>query len=74
MTKFNEEFMTKVNDHWKENRGNPLGENVGGIHIERITIKKYGMDELAADFNLTESQARRIVYVKMKGGSNGKTK
>ena len=74
MTKFNEEFMTKVNDHWKENRGKPLGENVGGIHIERITIKKYGMDELAADFNLTESQARRIVYVKMKGGSNGKTK
>ena len=27
-------------------------------------IKKYGLDELAAEFNLTESQARRIVYVK----------
>ena len=40
MTKFNEEFMTKVNDHWKENRGKPLGDNLGGIHIERMTIKK----------------------------------
>jgi hypothetical protein len=74
MTKFSEEFMTRVNDHWKENRGKPLGENIGGVHMERITIKKYGLDELAAEFNLTESQARRIVYVKMKGGSNGKTK
>jgi len=73
MTKFNEEFMTKVNDHWKENRGKPLGDNLGGIHREYKKIKKYGMDELAADFNLTESQARRIVYVKMKGGKNGKT-
>ena len=74
MTKFSEEFMTKVNDHWKQNKSKPLGENVGGVHMERITIKKYGLDELAAEFNLTESQARRIVYVKMKGGSNGKTK
>ena len=67
MTKFSEEFMTKVNDHWKQNKSKPLGENVGGIHMERITKKKYGLDELAAEFNLTESQARRIVYVKMKG-------
>ena len=74
MTKFNEEFMTKVNDHWKENRGKTLGENLGGVHREYKKIKKYGMDELAAEFNLTESQARRIVYIKMKGGSNGKTK
>ena len=66
MTKFSEEFMTKVNDHWQENRGKRLGENGGGVHMERITIKKYGVDELAEEFNLTESQARRIVYVKMK--------
>ena len=66
MTKFSEEFMTKVNDHWKENKSKPLGENIGGVHTKRITIKKYGLDELAAEFNLTESQARRIVYVKMK--------
>ena len=65
--------MTKVNDHWKENRGKPLGENIGGAQKYK-SIKKYSLDELAAEFNLTESQARRIVYVKMKGGSNGKTK
>ena len=66
MTKFSEEFMTKVNDHWKENKSNPLGENVGGVHQKYKSIKKYSLDELAAEFNLTESQARRIVYVKMK--------
>ena len=66
MTKFSEEFMTKVNDHWKENRGKPLGEYIGGVHLEYRSIKKYGLYELAEEFNLTESQARRIVYVKMK--------
>ena len=74
MTKFSEEFMTKVNDHWKENKSKPLGENVGGVHQKYKSIKKYSLDELAAEFNLTESQARRIVYVKMKGGKNGKAK
>ena len=59
--------MTKVNDHWKQNKSKPLGENVGGVHLEYRSIKKYGLDELAEEFNLTESQARRIVYVKMKG-------
>ena len=59
--------MTKVNDHWKQNKSKPLGENVGGVHLEYKSIKKYGLDELAAEFNLTGSQARRIVYVKMKG-------
>ena len=59
--------MTKVNDHWKQNKSKPLGENVGGVHLEYKSIKKYGLDELAEEFNLTESQARRIVYVKMKG-------
>ena len=66
MTKFSEEFMTKVNDHWKENKSKPLGENVGGVHQKYKSIKKYSLDELAEEFNLTESQARRIVYVKMK--------
>lgn len=59
--------MTKVNDHWKQNKSKPLGGNLGGVHREYKNIKKYGLDELAAEFNLTESQARRIVYVKMKG-------
>ena len=66
MTKFSEEFMTKGNDHWKENKSKPLGSNLGGVLQEYKSIKKYGLDELAAEFNLTESQARRIVYVKMK--------
>ena len=39
MTKFSEEFMTKVNDHWKENTGKPLGENIGGVHMEYKSIK-----------------------------------
>ena len=67
MTKFSEEFMTKVNDHWKQNKSKPLGENVGGIHLEYKSIKKYGFLMNWEEFNLTESQARRIVYVKMKG-------
>jgi hypothetical protein len=67
MTKFNEEFMTKVQDHWDENKGKVLSEGESGVHRTRKYIKKFGMDELAADFNLTKSQAKRIVYVKMKG-------
>ena len=57
-----------------KNKSKPLGENVGGVHLEYKSIKKYGLDELAEEFNLTESQARRIVYVKMKENNNGKTK
>ena len=40
MTKFSEEFMTKVNDHLKENKSKPLGENIGGVHQKYKSIKK----------------------------------
>ena len=64
MTKFNDEFISKVHEHWKENKGKTLGDKVGGVHREVKNIKKYGLQDLADHFNITEGQARRLLYVK----------
>tara|TARA_R100000655_G_scaffold26313_2_gene54182 strand:- start:10042 stop:10236 length:195 start_codon:yes stop_codon:yes gene_type:complete len=64
MTKFNDEFIHEVKNHWKKNKGKTLGDKTGGIHIERTTEKKYGLQDLADHFNITEGQARRLLYVK----------
>ena len=64
MTKFNDEFIDEVQNHWKENKGKTLGSKTGGIHVERTTEKKYGLQDLADHFNITEGQARRLLYVK----------
>jgi hypothetical protein len=64
MTKFNDDFIHEVKNHWKENKGKTLGDKTGGIHVERTTEKKYGLQDLADHFNITEGQARRLLYVK----------
>tara|TARA_R100001460_G_scaffold34917_4_gene67580 strand:- start:969 stop:1187 length:219 start_codon:yes stop_codon:yes gene_type:complete len=64
MTKFSDEFVDKVQEHWQQNKGKELGEKVGGIHRKILSVKKYSLDNVAEDFNITESQARRILYVK----------
>ena len=56
MTKFSDEFINKVKQHWEENKGKPLGDKVGGIHREYKKLKKFGMQDLADYF--------RIIYHK----------
>ena len=64
MTKFSDEFINKVKQHWEENKGKPLGNKVVGIHREYKKIKKFGMQDLAEHFNITFAQATRIIYHK----------
>ena len=64
MTKFSDEFINKVKQHWEENKGKPLGNKVVGIHREYKKLKKFGMQDLADYFNITKSQASRIIYHK----------
>jgi hypothetical protein len=64
MTKFNDEFIDEVQNHWKENKGKTLGDKTGGVHREVKSVKKFGLQDLADHFNITESQARRLLYVK----------
>ena len=61
MTKFSDEFVDKVKEHWKVKY---IAET--GVHLKRKTSKKYTLDDVANHFNITESQARRILYVKRK--------
>ena len=64
MTKFNDEFISKVHEHWKENKGKVKYVAETGVHLKRTTSKKYGLQDLADHFNITEGQARRLLYVK----------
>jgi len=64
MTKFNDEFIHEVKNHWIENKGKILGTKSGGVHKEVKNVKKYGLQDLADHFNITEGQARRLLYVK----------
>ena len=64
MTKFSDEFVNKVKQHWEDNKGKPLGDKVGGIHREYKKLKKFGMQDLADYFSITKAQATRIIYHK----------
>ena len=64
MTKFNDEFIHEVKNHWIENKGKVKYVAETGIHLKRTTSKKYGLQDLADHFNITEGQARRLLYVK----------
>ena len=67
MTKFNESDIITIQNYWKDNKGKPQGiMKTGGIHVERTTEKKFGLQDLADYFKITEAQARRILYIKGK--------
>tara|TARA_A100000171_G_C2126737_1_gene144014 strand:+ start:1629 stop:1937 length:309 start_codon:yes stop_codon:yes gene_type:complete len=69
MTKFNNDFIEKVKDHWEKNKDTINGKKIVGIHKEFTKDKKFTMNDLAEYFNITFAQAKRIVYVK-KGKKN----
>ena len=64
MTKFSEEKIQEVKEFFKNNKGRVMSEEITGIHMERKTKRKFGINDVAEHFGLTESQARRILYVK----------
>ena len=64
MTKFNDDFIKTTQKYWKEHKGKPLGSKIGGVHKKVKTVKKFGLQDLANHFKITEGQARRILYVK----------
>ena len=64
MTKFNDDFIKEVKDHLQDNKCKVKYVAETGIHLKRTTSKKFGLQDLADHFNLTEGQARRILYVK----------
>ena len=64
MTKFNDDFIKDVKSHWEDNRGKIKSVEKSGVHMESTTKKKFGLQDLADHFKITESQARRIIYVK----------
>ena len=64
MTKFSDEFINKVKQHWDDNKGKPLGNKVVGIHREYKKLKKFWMQDVAEHFNITIAQATRIIYHK----------
>ena len=67
MTIFNDDFIITIQNYWKNNKGKPQGiMKTGGIHVERTTEKKFGLQDLADHFKITEAQARRILYIKGK--------
>ena len=66
MTKFHESFIFAVQKYWEDNKGKFKHIEKSGVHKEWTTKKKFGLQDLADHFNITESQARRILYVKNK--------
>ena len=64
MTKFNDDFIKDVKSYWEDNNGKIKYVEKSGVHMERTTKKKFGLQDLADHFKITESQARRIIYVK----------
>ena len=66
MTKFNESFIFAVQKYWEDNKGKFKHTEKSGVHRKVTVDKKFGLQDLADHFNITESQARRILYVKKK--------
>ena len=64
VTKFNDEFIKKVKQHWKDNKGKPKGKETGGVHRRITTEKSFGMQDLADHFSISIGQAKRIIYLK----------
>ncbi len=64
MTKFNDDFIKDVKSYWENNKGKIKYVEKSGVHMERTTKKKFGLQDLADHFKITESQARRIIYVR----------
>ena len=50
MTKFNDEFIDEVQNHWKENKGKTLGDKTGGVHREVKSVKKIWLAGLGRPF------------------------
>ena len=65
MTKFSDEFINDVKSYWEDNKGKfkYTEKSYDRIHREVLRDKKFGMQDLADHFNITFSQAKRIVYV-----------
>jgi len=66
MTKFHESFIFAVQKYWKDNKGKFKHTEKSGVHRKVTVDKKFGMQDLADHFNITFSQANRIIYVKDK--------
>jgi hypothetical protein len=70
VTKFNDDFIKKVKQHWEENKNTINGKkqghyrNLDGVHREVIRDKKFTMDDLADHFSISIGQAKRIIYLK----------
>ena len=64
MTKFSDEKIQEIKEYFKNNKGRVMSEEITGINMERKTKRKFGINYVAEHFGLTESQARRILYVK----------
>jgi hypothetical protein len=64
MTKFSDEFIKQVKIYWEDNKGKFKHTEESGVHKKMNVDKKFGLQDLAEHFKITESQARRIIYVK----------
>ena len=64
MTKFSDEFIKQVKSYWEDNKGKFKHTEESGVHKKMNVDKKFGLHDLAEHFKITESQARRIIYVK----------
>mgnify|MGYP003133142403 FL=1 len=64
--KYDEAFIKKVKEHWYANKGKELYTTKSkDVHKSSYTYKKkYGLTNLADDFDLTYAQVSRIVYHK----------
>jgi hypothetical protein len=66
MTKFHESFIFAVQKYWEDNKGKFKHTEESGVHKKMNVDKKFGLQDLADHFDITISQARRIVYIKNK--------
>jgi hypothetical protein len=64
MTKFSDEFIKKVKQHWEENKNTINGKKECGVHRKVTRDKKFTADDLAEYFNISTGQAKRIIYHK----------
>jgi len=64
MTKFNEDFIKQVKEYWEDNKGKFKHIEQSGVHRKVTVKKKFGLQDLSDQFNITEGQARRMLYVK----------
>ena len=66
MTKFNESDIITIQNYWKDNKGKYKHTETSGVHRTITVERTFGLQDLADHFNITEGQARRILYVKGK--------